>query len=165
MESKSIFISSHNSAYFFYTILSMIATRLLALQIFNQTRFSSLPKRMRKKEKKIYWPRKMHGNAQRWRAQCIIGKCIRYPVSREFTASGYTVVFYRVGRRAKLLRGISFLPNWDSISPGRWSPTIASVYSSVYYSRRDSTTCNPIILKYRLLHERSRADISRGEVY
>jgi len=41
-----------------------------------------------------------------------------------------------------------------------------SVYlSTIYYSPCDSATCNPIMLRYRLLHERLRADISGGEIY
>lgn len=36
----------------------------------------------------------MRSNAQQWRNAMRYWKCIRYPISREFTASGYAAVYF-----------------------------------------------------------------------
>lgn len=155
------------------------ATRRLALRIFNKTQVSSYWRRdsKRKKEKRIISCAKNARQCTSMESAMRYWKCIRYPVSREFAASGYAV-FYGVGRTPHEMEvnreefhfyqiEIRSLESdwWSMIFDDQCTrrPRVSS--STVYYSLCDFATCNSTMLKYRLLHERLRADISGGEVY
>lgn len=56
--------------------------------------------RERKRKNILLAVQKMRSNAQQWRNAMRYWKCIRYPISREFIASGYAVVLYRDAARS-----------------------------------------------------------------
>lgn len=119
-----------------------------------------------------YWPREkcaaMHSIGER---AMRYWKGIRYSISREFTGAATRSYFIELNaaRSGGRPRGISFLYRIEirSLEP---VPTVNGPRRSYSSSTNslltpDSATCNPTVLKYRLLHERSRADVSEGEVY
>lgn len=124
MESESISTSSYYNIMSHYMILMhflMQFFRRLALKISNK-RDSRVTEdgRTRKRKKYIY----IIGRAKNAR-QCTAmesamryWKCIRYSISREFTTA--TRSYFTELNAVKRLQGISFLPNWDSISQA-WS--------------------------------------------
>lgn len=126
-----------------------------------------LDEKKREKEKWIISRAyKMRGNAQR-EVTTRYWKCIRYPVSRKFkerrSSSVFTELWVPHEKRRLGHEEFHFYRIEIRSRRSRCPQSMASDATGVLFvSRRNSANRNTTGLKYRLLLEQSRADISVG---